>query len=286
VAQTLPGEIAGHRIRVPGEPVDGTTAKLSEVEAEMVAAMAPQGQAERLLQYAISRHVGATDAIKVRVTDWRGVITSTPALETLLDVARNGADLRVRAAAVEIDLAIANVAKTRDQVEAQLQTIDQNPSHARSAIWILGLLGNRGVETARVHTELRLLSRAQDEMVRFQAIAAIAYLGTDEAVRDLVDAFHHDASFHVRINGGGCGLAHCGMLTRAQRMLAVPGLLAMVEDTALDPKTLPYGYRALREITDVSLPDNAAQWRSWYAASGIETTERFRRFETEGERLR
>jgi hypothetical protein len=37
----------------------------------MVATMAPQGQAERLLQYAISRHVGATDAIKTRVTDWR-----------------------------------------------------------------------------------------------------------------------------------------------------------------------------------------------------------------------
>lgn len=59
-AQTGPGEIAGHKVAVPGEKVEGTTAKLSEVEAELVAGMAPQGQAERLLQYAISHHGGAT----------------------------------------------------------------------------------------------------------------------------------------------------------------------------------------------------------------------------------
>jgi hypothetical protein len=83
----------------------------------------------------------------------------------------------------------------------------------------------------------------------------------------------------VRINGGGCGLAHCGMLTRAQRMLAIPGLIEMVEDKALDTLDVTYGYRALREITDETLPDNAQQWRDWYAAHGAETTDRFRRFE-------
>ena len=66
--------------------------------------------------------------------------------------------------------------------------------------------------------------------MRYQAYAAIANIGTDETVQDLVDAFHHDPSSTVRIDGGGCGLAHCGMLTRAQRMQAVPGLMEMVED--------------------------------------------------------
>jgi len=65
-AQTAPGEIAGHKLPVPGRTVEGTTAKLSEVEAELVAALPPQGQAERLLQYAISHHVGATNAIRAR----------------------------------------------------------------------------------------------------------------------------------------------------------------------------------------------------------------------------
>src|SRR5262245_16888045 len=121
-AQTAPGEIAGHKIRVPGEKMEGTTAKLSEVESELVAAMAPQEQAERLLQYAISHHVGATDYIKARVSAWRGLIRFTTALDTLLDVARNGDDLRFRAAALEIELAALNIAKASAAADALLRS--------------------------------------------------------------------------------------------------------------------------------------------------------------------
>jgi hypothetical protein len=278
-AQTLPGEIAGHKVAVPGTKVEGTTAKLSEVEAEMVAAMGPQGQAERLLQYAISHHVGATDAIKARVKGWRGAIASTPALDTLLDVARNGDDLRVRAAGIEIELAAMNLVRTAAQVDALLAQIARGPHLARRDIYALGLLANRGVETERIHGELRLLTHAEQPLVRYQAYAAIANLGTDDAVRDLLDGFHHDPSSMVRIDGGGCGLAHCGMLTRAQRMLAVPGLIGMAEDKALDATTVVYAYRALREITDETLPDDAPRWREWYAAHGAETMDRFRKFD-------
>jgi hypothetical protein len=278
-AQQTPGEIAGLNVPVPGDRVEGTTAKLSEVEAEMVAAMPPQAQAERLLQYAISHHVGATDEVKARVDGWRGAIKSTPSLDTLLDVARNGDDLRVRAAAMEIELAAMNVAKTSAQVDALLQPMAVSPSDARQEIYYLGLLANRGVETDRILYELRVLTRSEEDGVRYQAYAAIANIGTDETVRDLVEAFHHDPSFTVRINGGGCGLAHCGMLTRAQRMLAIPGLIEMLEDKALASVDVSYGYRALREITDETLRDNAQQWREWYAVHGAETTDKFRRFE-------
>jgi hypothetical protein len=278
-AQTLPGEIAGHKVSVPGTPVAGTTAKLSEVEAEMVAALEPQGQAERLLQYAISHHVGATDAISARVNGWRGAIAYTPALDTLLDVARNGDDLRVRAAAIEIELAAMNVGRTAGQVGMLLARIGVGPHLARREIYTLGLLANRGVETARIHDELRRLTHAEQPLVRYQAYAAIANLGTDDTVRDLLDGFHHDPSPMVRMDGGGCGLAHCGMLTRAQRMLAIPGLIDMAEDKALDATTVAYAYRALREITDETLPDDAQRWREWYAAHGAETTDRFRKFD-------
>src|SRR5262245_66594605 len=88
--QTQPGEIAGHKIRVPGETVDGTTGKLSEVEAEMVARLPPQAQAERLLQYAISHHAGATDEIKERVASWRGQMTQADALENAEGGTRTG----------------------------------------------------------------------------------------------------------------------------------------------------------------------------------------------------
>jgi hypothetical protein len=276
-AQSLPNEIVGHEIRVPGDKVEGTTAKLSEVERDLVEALPPQRQAERLLQYAISHHVGATDEIRARVGKWRGVIRTSPALETLLDVARNGANLRVRAAAIEIELAAMNMAKTAAQVDVLLARITQSAKDARSEIYTLGLLGNRGVETDRIHNELRVLARADEDIVRFQAYAAIANLGTDDSVADLVAAFHHDRSSHVQINGGGCGLAHCGMLTRAQRMMAVPGLLDMVEDKLLDNAIRGYAYRALREITDETLPNDAGQWREWYATKGAETLEKFRK---------
>ena len=278
-AQTAPGEMAGHKLPVPGRTVEGTTAKLSEVEAELVAALPPQGQAERLLQYAISHHVGATNAIRARVNQWRGIIALAPALDTLLDVARNGADLRVRAAAIEIDLAARGLSKTVAQVDALSARINLDPSGAQAEIYALGLLANRGVEVDRIYDELRRLAQSEHDLVRYQAVAAIANIGTDDTVRDLVEAFHRDTARVVRIDGGGCGLAHCGMLTRAQRMLAIPALMDMVEDPLLDAETVKYGYRALREITDETLPDNPRQWREWFAAHGADTTERFRQFD-------
>jgi hypothetical protein len=280
-AQSQPGEIVGRKLPLPGDPVHGTTDQLSEVEHEMVDHLAPQAQSERLLQYAISHHRGATDEIKARAKTWRGQIKMTDSMRTLMDVAMNGDDLRVRACVFEIDLAIGNMAKTNEQAENLIQSAQADLPHAELSIWYLGFLANRGVETGRVHALLREWAQAGEEEVRFRAVSAIADIGSDDTVADLVKAFHHDPSFHVRIDGGGCGLAHCGMLTRAQRMQAVPGLIEMVEDKQLDAVTVKYGYRALREITDQTLGDEPALWRQWYAAHGAEVTERFRQFEKE-----
>jgi len=279
VGQSQPGEIVGEKLPVPGRPVHGTTSQLSEVEREMVDGMGPQQQAERLLQYAISHHRGATDEIKARVKQWRGQIKQSDALTTLMDVALNGDDLRVRAAVFEIDLAVANIEKTSEEAEALLRVPETDPKYTEYSIWYLGRLANRGVEPERIHSQLRVWAHSENEQVRLRAVSAIADIGTDDTVPDLVEAFHHDASFHVRIDSAGCGLAHCGMLTRAQRMQAVPGLIEMVEDKKLDGETMKYGYRALREITDQKLGDDPGPWREWYAAHGAETTERFRQFQ-------
>jgi hypothetical protein len=278
-AQDMPGEIIGQKLPVPGKPVHGTTSQFSEVERDMVDHMAPQQQAERLLQYAISHHRGATDEIKARVRQWRGRIKQTDSLVTLMDVAMNGDDLRVRAAVFEIDLAVANLAKTSDQAEALLQLAENDPTRAEYCIWYLGRLANRGVEVERIHTQLRVWTHSENEPVRLRAVSAIGDIGTDDTVPDLVEAFHHDPAFRVRIDAAGCGLAHCGMLTRAQRMQAVQGLIEMVEDKKLDAETVKYGYRALREITDQEIGDEPGLWREWYAAHGAETTERFRQFQ-------
>jgi HEAT repeat protein len=196
-----------------------------------------------------------------------------------MDVALNGDDLRVRAAVFEIDLAVADLAKSSEQADALLQSGERDSQHAEYSIWYLGRLANRGVEVERIHNQLRVWAHSEDEQVRLRAVSAIADIGTDDTVPDLVEAFHHDPSFHVRIDGAGCGLAHCGMLTRAQRMQAVPGLIEIVEDKKADAETVKYGYRALREITDQKLGDSAPLWREWYAEHGAETTERFRQFQ-------
>jgi hypothetical protein len=277
--QSMPGEIVGQKLPVPGKPVHGTTSQLSEVERDMVDHMAPQQQAERLLQYAISHHRGATDEIKARVRQWRGQIKQTDSLVTLMDVAMNGDDLRVRAACFEIDLAVANLAKTSAEVDALLQLAESDLTRAEYCIWYLGRLANRGVEVERIHSQLRAWTHSEEEPVRLRAVSAIGDIGTDDTVPELVESFHHDPAFRVRIDSAGCGLAHCGMLTRAQRMQAVPGLIEMVEDKKLDAETVKYGYRALREITDQELGDEPGLWREWYAAHGAETTGRFRQFQ-------
>jgi hypothetical protein len=277
--QDMPGEIIGQKLPVPGRPVHGTTSQLSEVERDMVDHMPAQQQAERLLQYAISHHRGATDEIKARVRQWRGQIKQTDSLVTLMDVAMNGDDLRVRAACFEIDLAVANLAKTSAQVDALLQLAESDPTRAEYCIWYLGRLANRGVEVERIHSQLRAWTHSEEEPVRLRAVSAIGDIGTDDTVPELVESFHHDPAFRVRIDSAGCGLAHCGMLTRAQRMQAVPGLIEMVEDKKLDAETVKYGYRALREITDQELGDEPGLWREWYAAHGAETTGRFRQFQ-------
>jgi HEAT repeats len=277
--QSVPGEIVGQRLPVPGRPVSGTTSQLSEVEREMVDHLPAQQQAERLLQYAISHHRGATDEIKVRVKQWRGQLKQTDSLVTLMDVAMNGDDLRVRAACFEIDLAVANLPKNSETAETLLQLAESDPQRTEFSIWYLGRLANRGVEVDRIHAQLRVWSHSESEPVRLRAVSAIADIGTDDTVPELVEAFHHDPAFRVRIDAAGCGLAHCGMLTRAQRMQSVPGLIEMVEDKKLDAETVKYGYRALREITDQDVGDEPALWREWYAANGAETTERFRQFQ-------
>src|SRR5271170_3130420 len=270
--QSMPGEIIGQRLPLPGRPLTGTTNQLSEVERDMVDHMDAQQQAERLLQYAISHHRGATDEIKARVKQWRGHIKQTDSLVTLMDVAMNGDDLRVRAACFEIDLAVANLPKNTETAETLLQLAESDPQRAEFSIWYLGRLANRGVEVDRIHSQLRIWAHSEIEPVRLRAVSAIADIGTDDTVADLVEAFHHDPAFRVRIDAAGCGLAHCGMLTRAQRMQAVPGLIEMVDDKKLDAETVKYGYRALREITDQDLGDEAALWREWYVAHGAETT--------------
>ena len=260
---------------MPGRPVPADYSKLSEHNIEWLQTQSPQVQAEFLLQAAVNRQKGATDLIEKWADGWQGKLQDTPRWEALQDSAFNSSDLRVRAAAIEIHLAVRNLAKTDDTVSALIQSSEKASGNRPYAAWELGMLANRGVQQQRTHELLARWIHDSNEQTRFWAVEGLAHIGSDETIKNLLDVLRNDASLNVR-ERAGCSLAKSGMLTREQRMKAVPGLLELTDDPSLDATTRGWIYQALCEIADVSLPNDPATWRNWYASHGAERVQQFR----------
>ena len=129
---------------------------------------------------------------------------------------------------------------------------------------MLGVLGNRGVEPRKAFEVLMDHRHDPEEQTRYWAVEGLSMLGSDETIAPLLEAFRSDPSPLVR-ERGGCGLAQSGMLTREQRLRAVPGLLRMSDDQALDTATRGWVFQALRDITGASVGSDASAWRTWWA---------------------
>jgi hypothetical protein len=256
-------EIAGF-LTLQGKPEPASANVLSEHETESLDGMTPQSQAELLLERSINHYAGANDEIAKRVARWRGKIQLNSRLDNLFMTAINSDDLRVRAAGVEVDIAARDLYKsveTIDRLEPVARTGDQGPR--ANALWDLGLLGNRGVEPARVAQILLGSIRDSNENVRYWAVEGLAYLGTDETIEPLLDVFRDDPSAKIR-ERAACSLAQSGMLSKPQRMRAVPRLLDYAGDFNMEPQTRGWVFQALRDITGQSLPQDPVAWRRWY----------------------
>jgi len=251
-------------ISLHGKPEPASPAVLSGHELEKLENSSAQKQAELLLERAVNHYEGANDEIAARVDGWRGKIKLTNRLNSLAIAAINSNDLRVRAAAIEIDLAAYGLEKTRasvDQLEQQAASSDR-PTRIW-ALWVLGLMANRGVETARVTQSLLGHLNDNDVETRHWAVEGLAIVGTDETLQPLLKTMHDDPSQMVR-ERAACSLAQSGMLKQEQRMSIVPQLLEFADDTSLDTATRAFTFHALRDITGKNLPDNAAVWHDWY----------------------
>jgi HEAT repeat protein len=266
--------LTGHQIEIKGEPVPATHAVLSEHEREWILKQPPQEQAERLMQAAINHDAGATDLIFERVAGWYGHIRRTKNWDALELTARYSNDVRVRAAAVEIDLAVYNTPKTEEAALHLMEAADENPSARPLNAYILGMLANRGVETERIHEWLVKNAHGDDQQTRYWSVEGLAFIGTDETIQDFIEILRNDPSMDVR-ERAGCSLAKSGMLTREQRMKAVPGLLKLTDDPAINDTTRNWVYQALREITNEGLPNDPATWRNWYDKYGAERSAQF-----------
>ncbi len=255
------------RLSLHGKPEPASANVLSEHEIEVLDQMTPQAQAQLLLERAINHYQGANDQIATRVDSWRGKIKLDDRLNNLFVTALNSDDLRVRAAAIEVDLAARDLEKTSatvDRLEPDARSGEQGPR--ANALWDLGLLGNRGIEPERSAQILLGSIHDSNVNVRYWAVEGLAYLGTDDSVSSLLEVFHDDPSPMIR-ERAACGLAQSGMLSERQRRSAVPRLLDFADDQSLDPETRKWAFQALRDITGQTLPHDAAAWRNWYNSS-------------------
>jgi HEAT repeat protein len=251
-------------LSLDGKPEPASANVLSAHHLDALDSMAPQAQAEFLLERAVNHYEGATREIDKRLPVWRGGIDPGERFESLFRMAINSDDLRVRAAAVEIDILARKLEKnieTVDRLEPVARSGEQGPR--ANALWDLGLIGGRGVEQARIAAIILASVRDDNVNVRYWAVEGLAYLATDEVIDPLLDIFHDDPSPMIR-ERAACSLAQSGMLNREQRMRAVPRLLDFAGDGALDDQTRSWVFQALRDITGENLAHDAAAWRAWY----------------------
>jgi HEAT repeat protein len=236
---------------------------LSDHHRDALPSMTAQQQAEFLLERSINRYRGANEEIVARAPGWLGAIQSTPQLESLFRMAINSDDIRVREAAIEINVSargLARGAATIDRLEPDARSGAQGPR--ANALWDIGLLGNRGIQPDRAFEIISSAVLDPNENIRYWAVEALAFLGTDAVIEPLLQILHDDRSAMIR-ERAACGLAQSGMLNEQQRRLAVPRLVDYTEDYSLDPETRRWVFQALRDITGQTLPPDPSAWRRW-----------------------
>jgi HEAT repeat protein len=239
---------------------------VSAKDPRQIDRMKPQKQAEALLELAVSHNDAAVDQISSRVDRWQGKVKWDSQIATLTTAALNSNDMRVRESGIEVELAAYGLAKNSASLDYLLQTAASS-DHARKvwALWALGLMANRGVETDRVVQVLtaRLEDAREDPDSRRWAVEGLALAGSAQTIEPLLKSMHDDPSAMVR-ESAACGLAEAGMFTPEDRLTAVPQLLNYTDDPALDAQTQAWAFKALSDITGQRLPNDSKAWRSWY----------------------
>ncbi len=219
------------------------------------------------MELAVGRSDGAVDQISSRVGRWQGKVQWSPQIATLTTAALNSDDMRVRESGIEVELAAYGLAKNSASLEYLLRT-SGSPDHARKiwALWALGLMGNRGVETDRVVQVLAGHLRDADEDSRRWAVEGLALSGATKTIEPLLKTMHDDPSPSVR-ERAACSLAESGMFTREQRLSAVPQLVNDTDDPSLDAQTHAWATQALSDITHQHFGNDPNAWRTWYSST-------------------
>jgi len=225
-----------------------------------------QKQAETLLEQAVGHTAGAVDQISSRVNEWHGKVQWNSRIANLATAALNSDDMQVRESGVEVELAAYGLSKNSQSLEYLLKASDSpDPAQKIWALWALGLMANRGVETEQVVSVLASHLADTDIDSRRWAVEALALSGSDSARESLLKAMHDNASPVVR-ERAACGVASSGLFTPQQRSAAIPKLIEYSDDPSLDEPTHAWAFQALTDITHQRLPNDPSAWRRWFAS--------------------
>ena len=224
---------------------------------------AMQAQAEGLLQALANGDASAADQISEEAPAWVGKTRVTNRTDQLLNTAINLPDMHSRQAALDVELALNGIPENQDGFQS-LATSVGDSSRRPWALWLLGAIGNRGVDPERAGKILGSYLTDPDADTRTWAVNGLALLGTDESITMLLDRFRNDPSPVVQ-ERAACGLAESGIYTKEQRMTAVQPLISYLDDSQLTPQQRAWDVQALGDITGQHLGSNAAPWSEWYA---------------------
>lgn len=249
-------------IKIKSDP-PAAPAQLSGHLTEQLTGLKPQKQAELLVEASIDHDGGATDQIGRLVDKWHGKLQLTNHFSALLESALNSNDLRVRAAALEVFLAAYKISKTPAGAARLENRISADPNARPWALWMLGAIGNRGIEPENALATLRNYTHNPDERIRFWAVEGLGVLGSDGTIEPLLDVLRYDPSPKVKERAAS-SLAQSGMLTKGQRMKAVPTLLNYAQDPSFDLTSRLWVFQALSDITGEHHGNDPDAWRKWW----------------------
>ena len=250
---------------------------LTDADLPRIASLQPQDQAEELLERSIQHDARALTLLESHMGDYKGVVRSSPRMAQLLNRADISRDLRVRAAFIDLNLAMDGWERDNNAAETLIARArnEGNPQTRAYDVYYLGMLGGRGIETQQIHSELLGWARNDpDAYVRQWATEGMRFLGTDQAINDLFEIFASDASNSVR-DRAGCNVSECGMFTRKQRMSMAPKFIELAENPATNAQMRSWCFLALSEITDARVQPDAKAWRNWYEQHGKEKMAEF-----------
>lgn len=242
---------------------EATQPKFDAFYAAMVADFPPQQRAERTLELAINRFVGATDYIFENAQSWRGEVKTNPRLETLTTTALNAPLIEVRMAGFELYLAQYDLDKSVEQVDKLIKQFERNPQkNAAGALWAMAAIAARGIDRERVFDEIIIATENSQDSIRRSAVEALARFGGQEIIQPLLDIASHDSSPYIQ-ERAFCGLAQTGTLHVIERYAALPGLLEVLRDPYSTTQQHSWAYQALKEIsTFYDVPEDADAWES------------------------